>query len=485
MRLSVCIPTHHGRCALLAQTLASVAAQVPPGGLGFAVEVVVSDNASEDGTAAMVAAFAADHPQLEVVYGRNEENIRLANIARVVERASGEWCWLFGSDDVLVEGALELVAATIAVHPDASGIAVGRIDVDHELRERIAGAAPEVRPDAQEVTVIRGFAEIEDQLAFQHGFLGSNVVRRDRWLAAAGACAARAVRDHPDWPQLIVFAEMARRDPVWVWQPTVVLKARAGRPYVVEGDLEQPNLARMHVLLVGGLHGAWREIAGEDRALYRRLMRRSYAVAGSAEVVHHIKLSKGHSARWGVRLARCFLAAFWWDARFRRRALPRLLTPAPVYARWHAWRSRARRPMPRLGAGEGAVGIVPELPAAWMARGLVDVPCGIRNAGSAELWSTGEHAVQVGARWFAPDGADAVLVGPRVQLVPPLAPGATAVVRVPVPVPWEPGRYRLRIGAVQENVRWFGDADPVQDVVVDVEVRLPAPPVGPRPPGSG
>lgn len=71
-RLSVCIPTHHGRCALLEEALESIAAQATP---DLALEVVVSDNASRDGTEAMIEHFRARHPQLALVYARNERDV--------------------------------------------------------------------------------------------------------------------------------------------------------------------------------------------------------------------------------------------------------------------------------------------------------------------------------------------------------------------------------------------------------------------------
>ena len=257
---------------------------------------------------------------------------------------------------------------------------MGRVDFDHALEHRIAGAAPEVTPPEREITVLRGFAAIVEQLAFQHGFLGSNVVRRDRWLAAAVGTAEAAVAAHPTWPQVVILGEMARRDPVWVWQPTVLIRARAGRPYLVEGDAVQPNLARMHVLLVDGLHGAWADVAGADTALYRGLMRRTYAVVASAEVVYHIKMSRGYRASWGLRLARSFISAFWWYGPFRREALPRLLTPARIYRARERRRRAAGAPMVELTPEQTRSSVSAALPV-LCAREVALVRCRVRNRG--------------------------------------------------------------------------------------------------------
>jgi abequosyltransferase len=479
VRLSICIPTHHGRCSLLEEALESIAMQLSPS-LGFALEVVVSDNVSEDGTDRMVAVFAERHPAITVVYGRNDRDIGLANIARAVERASGDWCWLFGSDDAMVEGGLELAGRTLAVYPDASAMAVGRVDFDHGLAHRLAGASPEVTPPGRDVTLVRGFAAIEEQLAFQLGFLGTNVVRRDRWLAAA-ADKADAAAAHPTWPQLIVLSEMARRDPVWIWQPTVVVKARAGRPYLVEGDGRHPNLARMHVLLVDGLHRAWKEVAADDARLYRQLMRRTYAVAGSAEVVHHIKMSRGYRASWGLRLARSFISAFWWHRPFQRDALARLLTPGRLYRFRERRRLAVGAPMADLEPDDCRSSIEADASKPLCAREVVLVRCHVTNDGPIALATRGEHPIQIGARWT--DDRGVVTVSPHRAVLPhPIAPGQSATIELYVENPWEPGRYRLSIGLVQENVRWFGDVHEQNDLIWEGDVRLPAPPMR-DPPG--
>lgn len=468
MRLSVCIPTHHGRCELLAQTLESIAAQaVPP---GVELEVVVSDNVSHDGTDGMVAAFAARHPELVVVYGRNDRDIRLGNIMRVIERASGDWCWFFGSDDIMVPGAIEAVAAVIALHPQAAGIGVRRADFDFTMQQRLPGEVPEAVPLERDLTVFSDFRTIVDRLAFVFGFLGSNVVRRELWLEVARERGDAALAAHVDWPQLIVLGEMARRNPTWVWLPTTFVQTRGGRSYLVEGEGELPNLARFHVVLVDGLRAAWRELAGDDRRLYRALIERTAAVTASRTVVHHIKLSSRHGRRWDVRLLGTFVRTFWWMPAFRREVLPLLLLTPARYRR-RVTRRAGVAPTPVLDADACRVRLTAALPADWWAREMLQVPCRIRNDGPVPLSSVGEHPVHLGARWFTPDGAD-VLDGPRATLPRGLAAGESAEVLVSVPVPWDPGDFRLRLDCVQENVRWFSDADPANGVVCDVTVRL-------------
>lgn len=470
--LSVCIPTHHGRRPLLQEALESIA--VSAAQAGTRVEVVVSDNASRDGTREMVAAFAADTPGLDVVYGRNEVDQRLGNIMRVVERASGEWCWLFGSDDTMEPEGIATVLAAIAAHPDATALALDRANFDFAMRERLEADPDRSRPGWRETTIVRSFDDIEAHLAFQHGYLGVNVVRRERWRAAAAAVGDRAVREHPDWPQLIVFAEMARRDPHWVWLPAVLVRSRAGRPYLVEGDGEAPNLLRMHVLLVDGLRDAWREIADGDRALYRRLMERSYDVAGSALVVHHLKLSPVHPPGWDRRVLVSFTRAFWFLPAFRRDALPTLLTPWRLYSRRARAGHAAAAPMEPLAPGQSRTTVTADLPARWRTREMLRIRCRVVNDGPLPLRSgTGEHPVHLAARWLDPATGAVLDVGLRAVLDGPLEPGAAADLVCFVHTPWEPGDYELRITPVQENLRWFDEVDPANGLRLAVRAEAP------------
>ena len=95
--LSICIPTYN-REQYLDETLASIINQLKPDNVGN-VEICISDNASTDNTAQIVAKYKAN-PSINLVYSRNEKNLGAdANYLKAVEIASGTYCWLLGSDD--------------------------------------------------------------------------------------------------------------------------------------------------------------------------------------------------------------------------------------------------------------------------------------------------------------------------------------------------------------------------------------------------
>ena len=76
------------------------------------VEVIVSDNASTDDTAAVVREVA--DRGLELRYLRNEANLGPdANILQCYEQATGKYIWLFGDDDVIAPGTIRRVLAAV------------------------------------------------------------------------------------------------------------------------------------------------------------------------------------------------------------------------------------------------------------------------------------------------------------------------------------------------------------------------------------
>ena len=119
-KLSICIPTFN-RSELLRDLLTSLVREVR--GLGSEVEVVISDNCSDDETPAIVEAY---QDKLNLVYHRNDENRGIsANILEVTDHASGHYCWMLGDDDLPVSGSIRQVVNIIDDNPEIPGIVTG------------------------------------------------------------------------------------------------------------------------------------------------------------------------------------------------------------------------------------------------------------------------------------------------------------------------------------------------------------------------
>jgi abequosyltransferase len=176
MRLSVCIPTYNFG-AFIGETLQSIVAQLQDG-----VEIVVLDGGSTDDTAEVVGAFAERYPQIR--YHRRPERGGIdRDMARTVALARGEYCWLFGADDTMREGALDRMLARLDGGAELLLCGVTYCSFEMEpLREgEVARIPNETRFDfSVREERLDYFARASTTLAF-FSFLGSIVFKRERW----------------------------------------------------------------------------------------------------------------------------------------------------------------------------------------------------------------------------------------------------------------------------------------------------------------
>lgn len=125
IKLSICIPTYN-RGEFIGKTLESIIVQATED-----IEIVVSDNASTDDTGDVIKDFCAKFSRL--LYIREKVNHGPdANFLNVVSHASGEYCWLFGSDDVMRSGALLSVLDALKDSPTV--LISNRLECDLYLR---------------------------------------------------------------------------------------------------------------------------------------------------------------------------------------------------------------------------------------------------------------------------------------------------------------------------------------------------------------
>lgn len=104
--LSICIPTYNfGR--FIGETLESVICQLTDD-----VEIVVLDGASTDDTPDVVHQFQVRCPNLR--YHRLDKKGGIdRDMAKLMELAQGEYCWLFSSDDIMRPGAMAKILGQI------------------------------------------------------------------------------------------------------------------------------------------------------------------------------------------------------------------------------------------------------------------------------------------------------------------------------------------------------------------------------------
>ena len=104
--LSLCMPTYNFG-SFIAETLESILPQLRPD-----IEIVIVDGASVDNTPEIVAKYQQLAPN--ICYHRLPRKGGIDHDMKLsIELARGKYCWLFSSDDVLKEGALEEMLSKI------------------------------------------------------------------------------------------------------------------------------------------------------------------------------------------------------------------------------------------------------------------------------------------------------------------------------------------------------------------------------------
>jgi abequosyltransferase len=177
-RLSIAVPTFN-RCEYLSGLLPSVLQQCAwLHGRGRKVEVIVSDNASPDSTYRYVQSFLKGNSFL--VYHRNDSNVGAElNFANCIERANGDYLWILGDDDIIVDGAVERI---LTVLDDYSPALVVCID---GLKVLSIDRANQYRADSMPIETHESYGAFLDaamdqglDLILAHTWIPSIIVRR-------------------------------------------------------------------------------------------------------------------------------------------------------------------------------------------------------------------------------------------------------------------------------------------------------------------
>lgn len=195
IKLSICIPTYNFG-DFIGATLDSVLAQVLDG-----VEVVVLDGGSTDQTPAVVGALQDGFPALR--YHRLERRGGIdRDMARTVDLARGEYCWLFSADDLMKPGAIARILEQIESGLDLylCGMTLCTCDMrplkDHPILDISSDMTFDLgRDDDRRIYFERALTTT----AF-FSFLGSVIFKKARWDAIpldeafVGSCWAHVAR---------------------------------------------------------------------------------------------------------------------------------------------------------------------------------------------------------------------------------------------------------------------------------------------------
>lgn len=267
MRVSICIPTYN-RAPQLRRLLDSIAQQ---NGHALDFEIAISDNASTDDTPALIENYVGKG--LPIVYRRLDTNRGFdRNILNAVDIASGDYCWLFGSDDLVEPGAFAKIEQVLAVFAASAqsmaelpaGISVGSQGYNADLTRHIF-VDDHISTEFATDTILRGRDQTIGTIGPWLGFISSMIVRRDRWRAVvAGTDLSPYFKGYI---HTYLVARMLDAHSTWLCVPDRLVGCRTGN----ESFQASNEFARTRLDIVG-YDLAFGDTLGRDNLAYRRAM---------------------------------------------------------------------------------------------------------------------------------------------------------------------------------------------------------------------
>ncbi|GIW23336.1 MAG: glycosyl transferase [Candidatus Sericytochromatia bacterium] len=180
--LSICIPTYN-RDKFLDETIESVISQITKD-IKEKVELCISDNASTDDTDKVIEKWKVKSP-IRIVYNKNNENLGAdRNYLKVIEIASGEYCWFLGSDDKIAPTAIKMVLDLIADFK-YDILITNRLECDlkmNPIRNQSFFKKPNLTWNIYDAKMLKKYFDNVNFLAGVFAYISSIILRKKIWV---------------------------------------------------------------------------------------------------------------------------------------------------------------------------------------------------------------------------------------------------------------------------------------------------------------
>jgi glycosyltransferase involved in cell wall biosynthesis len=133
--LTIAIPTYN-RAAFLIETLESIIPQMTA-----RVDLVISDNGSEDDTAKVAAKYQVLYPRISIYKLSYNQGID-ANIVNCLSKASGDYIFFFSDDDLLMPKSIQAILEAIDLYQPTMLCLNHFCFKNHSLKDRFSSFLP-------------------------------------------------------------------------------------------------------------------------------------------------------------------------------------------------------------------------------------------------------------------------------------------------------------------------------------------------------
>ncbi len=183
IKLSICIPTYN-RGKFLPELFESILSDIDEENRGV-IEVCVSDNASNDNTEEVILGYRKKFEERGVKFTHFRWQTNMGadrNFLKVVEIASGEYCWLMGSDDRIVSKSINNILKEIS---EVSIILGDRINSNINLieyeQEKFLNIDKKCIFDFSKKPDIIGYFSKVNNLGGLFSYLSAIIVKKEEW----------------------------------------------------------------------------------------------------------------------------------------------------------------------------------------------------------------------------------------------------------------------------------------------------------------
>lgn len=230
IKLSICIPTYN-RGAFIGETIQSII----DASYGLhGIEIAISDNASVDNTQEIVNKYKNIFPN--ITYFRWDENMGADNnYLKVIEIASGDFCWLMGSDDKVESSSISVILKQLEEYSNLAGITVNVRTYDPKLSYEI-NSKPATKHKTNKF--YQDDQECFIELGHYFGYISAQIVNKTLWQEIVSMYPLEKYFNA--YVHIYVIARMLEKNSRWLYIHEKCVGWRSGNDsFLSEGRLKR------------------------------------------------------------------------------------------------------------------------------------------------------------------------------------------------------------------------------------------------------
>lgn len=216
-KLAVCIPTHNGRALYLCELLDSILRQKNLLESGR-IQICISDNASQDGTSELVEQYQRNST-IPIKYFRFSMDMGgVKNFLNVVNMSDSEYCWLVGSDDIILDNGIERVMQDLRENPLIPAMTVNKLNFNKSLEYFIGTDHDIVLPfNSIQTQILVSFENIISNLYMSFNYISAHIFRYDDWKSVVEIYDLDYLLKLRHFPHTFIFSQIAKKHQKWLW----------------------------------------------------------------------------------------------------------------------------------------------------------------------------------------------------------------------------------------------------------------------------